>query len=256
MKKALLVTLVVIVTLVLALVIAKDVIIKTSIEKGVELVTGLKLTMQTMKVGIIKQVVDIKGLNLHNPESFKDRTMIDMPSIYVDYDLGAIFQNKIHMQNMKIDLKEFYVIKNEKGELNIDSLKVVQAQKEGKKAQEKKAPQIQIDTLELKIGKVIYKDYSKGATPMVQEFDINLNEKYTNITSPYTLVSLIVVKALYNTTIGRLANINLDELKNSVSDTLSSAQKTTAEAVKGATDTLKKTTEELKKGIKFPFGGK
>ncbi|MFH1790840.1 MAG: hypothetical protein ABH885_02515, partial [Candidatus Omnitrophota bacterium] len=54
-----------------------------------------------------------------------------------------------------------------------------------------------IDRLRLKIGKVSYKDYSaRQGTPRVMEYNINLDEEYTNITNPYTLVSLIVVKAL------------------------------------------------------------
>jgi hypothetical protein len=76
--------------------------------------------------------------------------------------------------------------------------------------------------IELKIGKVVYKDYSRGTEPFVQEFNVNLNERYSNITDPYKLVSLIVVKALWNTTIASLANFNLDGLKGTISDTLSS----------------------------------
>jgi len=137
---------------------------------------------------------------------------------------------------MRIDMKEFTVVKNEKGELNLNSLKVVQAQREGKRPQEKtaqegkKAPEVQIDSLGLKIGKVIYKDYSRGGKPSVQEFNVNINEKYENITDPYSLVSLIVVKTLMNTSIARLTNFDLGGLQGTVSDTLSSAQKVAAKA--------------------------
>lgn len=257
MKKFIIGALVIIVIVVLILVIAKDMIIKTSIERGVEAATGLKLVINSLKVDILKQIADIKGLNLQNPAGFKDRTMVDMPAIYVDYDMQALLKNKVHVQDMKLDLREFYVIKNEKGVLNLDSLKVVQAQKTGEKPAEAKgkAPQIQIDNLQLKIGKVIYKDYSKGGVPDVQEFDINLNEKYTNITDPNSLVSLIVVRALFNTTISKLIDVNLEGLKGTISDTLSSAQDLlSTETLKGTAETLKKATEGLTEGIKLPFG--
>jgi len=282
--KTLLILLVGIVAVTFVLSFFKDVIIKTSVEKGVEIVTGLQMKMQSLKVGIIKTLVGIRNLRLFNPPGFKDKIMLDMPEIYIDYDLGAILKGKIHLEEMRINMNEFMVVKNEKGVLNLDSLKVVQAQQEGAKpgAKEKgKAPEIQIDSLELKIGKVIYKDYSQGGKPVVKEFPINLSEKYQNITNPYSLVSLIVVKALMNTTIANLTGFDLQGLQGTVSDTLASAQKVAQEAiataqeaaveaqkaltqttgkaeesVKEATETLTKTAEDLKNVFKSPFGSK
>lgn len=270
----------------LVLSFAKNIIAKTSVSAGVRAITGLKLSMRSMNIGISRTLIAIKALKLHNPTGFPDKLMLQMPEIYVDYDLGALLKKKVHLEELRLNLEEFTVVKNEKGELNLDSLKVVQAQKEGSKPEEKgEAPQMQIDRLELKIGKVIYKDYSKGKTPSVKEFDINLDERYENITNPYSLVSLIVVKALMNTTIATLADFDLQGLQSTVSDTLATAQKVvsetatkaketikqtsektkviveqttkkTQEAVKETTETLKKTTEDLKEKLKLPFGSK
>ncbi|MFC1590557.1 hypothetical protein ACFL42_03605 [Candidatus Omnitrophota bacterium] len=276
-----------IIIVVLVLSFFKDVIIKTSVEKGVQVVTGLKLRIQGFKVGIINTLVGIKGLQLFNPAGFKDRVMLDMPEIYVDYDLPAALKGKVHLSEMRINMKELVVVKNEKGELNLDSLRVVQAEKKGAGQKMKGAPmgaipEIQIDKLSLKIGKAIYKDYSKGGKPSVQEFDVNLDETYTNITNPYKLFSLILVKTLMNTTIARLANFDLGPLKGAVSETLATAQKvatqaaataveavkeldtgalkgaahTTTEAVKDTAETLKNTTEGLADIFKMPFGSK
>ncbi len=257
--------------------ISKDVIIKFSVESGIKAVTGLKLSIKTFRIGVFNTLVDIKGLKLFNPPAYKDKIMLDMPEIYVDYDLPGFFKGMIHMEEVRIALKEFVVVKNEKGEINLDSLKVVQAQKEGKKPEAKaagKAPKVAIDVLDLKIGKVIYKDYSAGPTPKVREFNVNISERYTNITDPYALVSLIVVKALTNTAIGNLVNIDLRGLEGTISGTLNSAQKiafdtlgtagaklgdtaaqaekvldtttkSTGAVVKETEDALKKTTEGL-----------
>lgn len=273
------------IAILLVLSFVKDMIIKASVEKGVEIVTGLRLNMRSLNVGIIRTLVGIKSLRLFNPEDFRDTIMLDMPEIYVDYDLPAIIRGKIHLEDMRIDLKEFVVVKNEKGQLNLDSLKVVKAQKEGKRpeAKETKVPEIQIDNLELKVGRVVYKDYSRGREPYVREFSVNLDEKYKNVTNPYSLVSLIVVKALANTTIASLAGFDLKGLQGTISDTLATAQKAAIEAAtktketigqttqktqeilkqttqgtqkvtQQATDTLKKTAEELKGTFKLPLG--
>jgi len=235
--------------------LGKNAIIKTSVERGVELVTGLKLNMGSLNVGILKPIVDIKNLTLLNPPSYSDRTMIDIPEIYVDYDLKSILGGKIHLPEVRLALKEFVVVKNAQGELNLDALKTVQAQKEEKAPSQKapgKAPQIQIDLLKLSVGKVIYKDYSRGATPAVKEFNVNLNESYTNVGDPNALLNLIIVKTLMNTSIAGLANFDLGGLQGSVGGILSDAQKMASpEAVTGA---VKGAQDALKGLVKNPFG--
>jgi len=116
---------------------------------------------------------------------------------------------------------------------------------------------MQVDVLELKVGKVIYKDYSKGAQPAVQEFNLNLNERFTDINDPNKLVGVIVAKALANTTIARLANFDLKALEGTLGDTLATAQKlagsaqevissssgTVAQVAQKAEETAKETTK-------------
>jgi hypothetical protein len=254
---------------ILVLSFAKDAIIKTSVEKGAEVVTGLRLSIQSLRVGILNTLVGIKNLKLYNPKGFKDPLMLNMPEIYVDYDLPAIIRGKIHLPEVRINMQEFVVVKNADGKLNLDALNVVKEQKgekPAKPAEKGKAPEIQIDELQLTIGKVIYKDYSKGGEPQVQEFNIALNEKYQNIDDPTKLVSLIVVKALMNTSIARLTNFDLNGLQGTIGDTLQSAQKVVGQATEAAgkvtqqaQEAAKETTkavEEATKGIKDLFGTK
>jgi hypothetical protein len=249
--------------------VLKDAVIKVGVETGVQVVTGLKMKIGSFGVGLMNTLVDIKNLRIMNPAGFKDKNMLNMSEIYVDYDLPAIFGGKVHLTEARINMQEFMVVKNEKGELNLNSLKMVQAQKTGGKPQEKSAgklPDIQIDKLTLKIGKVIYKDYSKGGEPSVTEFNINLNEEYKNITNPYTLASLIVVKAMMSTPIAGLANFDMRGMQGSVSETMAGAQKVALEttkkaqeaaqkAAKAASEATKNATGALSDVLKNPFGG-
>lgn len=285
MKKPVKILIGVLITLIV-LSFVKDIAIKISVEKGVQLVTGLPLKMSGFRIGIARTLVGIRGLRLFNPNGYPDKIMLSMPEIYVDYNLTPIFKGKVHLQEMRIDMKELAVIKNRDGNVNLDSLKVVQAQKKKKKPQTKGKggmPDIQIDKLRLKIGKVVYKDYSRGGSPSVQEFDVGVDESYENIKDPYSLVSLILIKSLAGTTVARLAKIDIKGLQNSVSDVLSSASEVTAQAAsqakaaaeetakktaeatrqaadkaeaaaKEAADNIQKTADELKDKFKLPFG--
>lgn len=242
MKKLSRILLIIIVVIFGAL-IAKNIIIEKAVESGALLVTGLKLDIGSINVGVFKPVVDIKNLRLFNPSNFPDKTMVDMPQIHVKYDLPSIIGGKLHLPEVTLALKEFVVVKNAKGELNLDALKNVQSQKDSKSSSKKtsqsKTPQIKIDVLKLSIAKVIYKDYSKGSTPDVKEFNVNLNETYTNVDNPQMLASLIVVKALMNTSIASLTNFDVKGLQGAMGGVLEGTQKMASSAVNAAKDILK-----------------
>jgi len=247
---------VVILVLVVGLFLAKDMIVKTAVTTGVKLVTGLKLDIASLKIGLFNTLIDIKQLKLYNPQGFPDKLMLDMPEIYVDYDPFALLKKTIHLQEVKINLKEFVIVKNSKGEVNLDSLKAVQeSKKKVEPAQKAEMLPFKIDVLELKVGKVIYKDYSKGGEPKVTESDLNLNERFENITDPYAVTTIIVFKCLMNTTVGKLVNFDLGPLEKRLGGTLSGAANVTKDAAKTTVEAGKKviggTTSTLKNLLPF-----
>ena len=284
----------IVLVILIALFFGKNVVIKTSVTAGVRAMTGLKLSIRSMDIGIFKTLIGINELQLYNPSGFVDELMIDLPEIYVDYDLGAFMKGRTHLEEVRLHLKEFIVVKNEAGELNLDSLKIVKAEEEvineGKK-EKTKMPDLQIDLLELRIDKVVYKDYSKGTPPKAKEYNVNIDERFENITDPKTFGRLVILKALKNTTIARLANFDIEKLQRGISGTVKKtaekalqtpgraieigkdaggkAKETAEEKVKKAIEAEKKAGEKVKKDAKeavekaadtikklLPFGNK
>jgi len=225
----------VVIVLLVVLSLAKDIIAKTAISAAVRAVTGLTLRIEDMDVGIFRTLIGIRHMQLLNPPGFTDKLMIDMPEIYVDYDLGALIRRRVHIEELRVNLREFVVVRNQEGELNLDSLKVAKKRKTEDVGKEKVGMlPMQIDRLELKIGKVIYKDYFRRTPPLVQEFNVSIDERYENITDPQALARLIVFKALTNTAIARLANFDLGPLAEGLSSTLNKATKV-VEQISGKT---------------------
>ena len=266
----------IVLVLLIALFFGKNVVIKTSVTAGVRTMTGLKLSIRGMDFGIFKTLIGINELQLYNPSGFVDELMFDVPEIYVDYDLGAFMKGRTHLEEVRLHLKEFIVVKNEAGELNLDSLKVVKEEEkevidEGKK-EKTKTRELQIDVLELRIDKVVYKDYSKGTPPKVKEYNVNIDERFENITDPKTFGRLVILKALKNTTIARLANFDIEKLQRGISGTVKKtaekalqtpgraieigkdaggkARETAEEKVKKAIEAEKKAGEKVKKDAK------
>ncbi len=212
-----------VVVMVGAIFIFRDQVIKFTVSAGVGKITGLRLDIEDLNVGIPETIVDIKGMQLYSPKGYEDKLMVDIPEIYIDYDLTAILKNDIHLNEVRIDLREMIIVKKRDGKMNLDSLKVVRSaetedvaikEEVGKK---NKKTNFRIDHLKLKIGRVIYKDYSSGSEPSIKEYNLNIDDSYDNITDPQALARLILVRALINTNI---ANFKIKNLQSLTADTL------------------------------------
>ncbi len=246
----------IVLVILIALFFGKNVVIKTSVTAGVRAMTGLKLSIRSMDFGIFKTLIGINELQLYNPSGFVDKLMIDCPEIYVDYDLGAFMKGRTHLEEVRLNLKEFIVVKNEAGELNLDSLKVVKEEEviDKDKKEKSKTRELQIDILELRIDKVVYKDYSKGTPPKVKEYNVNIDGRFENITDPKTFGRLIIVKALKNTTIASLTNFDLGKLQRGISGTVrktaEKALETPVRAIEIGKDAGEKAKETAEKKVK------
>ena len=246
----------IVLVILIALFFGKNVVIKTSVTAGVRAMTGLKLSIRSMDFGIFKTLIGINELQLYNPSGFVDKLMIDCPEIYVDYDLGAFMKGRTHLEEVRLNLKEFIVVKNEAGELNLDSLKVVKEEEviDKDKKEKSKTRELQIDILELRIDKVVYKDYSKGTPPKVKEYNVNIDDRFENITDPNTFGRLIIVKALKNTTIASLTNFDLGKLQRGISGTVrktaEKALETPGRAIEIGKDAGEKARETAEEKVK------
>ena len=241
---------VILLILTVGLVLAKNIIAKTAVTSGVKAMTGLDLKIGSMSIGFLKTSLGINDLKLYNPSDFKDRVMVDVPEAYVDYDLGAFLKNQVHLNEVRLNLKELVVVKNEAGELNLDSLKTAQSQRKSESRPKEaetaggKAPQIKIDVLELKIGKVVYKDYSKPDQTMVKEYNVNLDERFENITDPNALVSLIMTKALMNTALRGFADFDTQQMQQDAQAAAQKAQEAAAEQVAKARQAVQEAADK------------
>ncbi len=196
MKKMVLV-LIIIVVIVLGIAVLKDALIKSIVTVTASAVTGAPVHIDGFSLGIFAQSVEITGFRMGNPKGFPDGTLIDLPKVTVACDVAALLKGKLHLRLVDVDLKEIGLIKNQEGKLNVDSLKVAE-QPQAKQPQGKPAKPLpmQIDLLNVQMGKLVMKDYSAGKEPSVQVYDINLKKSYKNITSAQQLAALLLAEPM------------------------------------------------------------
>ena len=193
---------------IVGILIVKDIVIQNVITSVGSNIVGAKLHVGSFSSNIFTQKVRMKDIKLYNPLGFPKEYLIDIPEVGVDYDLGALLGGKLHLPLVVLNVNEMVIVKNDKGELNVDSLKVVKdAKNQPKKGKDEKSkPQeamsMKIDLLKLNFNRVVYKDYANGPEPTIQVFEVALKDKaFENITSPQEMVTLILVQGMGPTAI-------------------------------------------------------
>ena len=241
MKKILIALVVIILLGITILVFNRNLLARIIIVNGIKKACGLGIDIEKIDIGLPS--VSISGLKVYNPSGFKDRIMADIPKVYAEFDLPAFFKNKVHLPKIELDVKEVNVILNEKGKLNVNSLALLPPkpkEEPEKKPVEKKTPEVQIDELSIKIGKVTYKGYFPGAGEKTMEFNPNIDKTMRDVTNPSSVVSEIMKDILARIGISGFAQFDIK----------GAAQKALEEAGEAAKEPVQKATEGLKELFK------
>ena len=252
MKKILIGSLVLILILFILVIAARNFIVQTLVTKGIEALAGVKVEMQKINIGLISPTVEISSLKVYNPSGFANRLMADIPLIYVDYDLGGFLKNRVHLNKIKIEIRELSVVLNEQGKLNFNSLAMLMPKPGGNKP-----PEVNIDELYLKIGKVGYKGYFSVIGAKEMEFNPNIEETFKDVTNPAQLAGDILKKILSWIGISDLAKFDIAgqvaDIKQSASEALGRSVEIVQSSVKEVESSAKESVDKAKEDLKKIF---
>ncbi len=230
-----------IVAIILVIIIgfSKDAIFKVAIEQAVKYTTGLKVDIDSVKVNLlVGQEIHINGLRVYNPPAFEEKILVDIPEIYAHFDLSSLFSPIKKVYELKLYVKKFIVVINERREVNLDALKFVKkekatAEQRMRKLSNKSKPFVSFDEVWIRIDDIILKDY-RVAPPEEKVFSINIREAFDHVDSLDSLSRLIVIKAVASSAISEFVGFNINILKNTVGEIL----KTERELLEGVFNVL------------------
>ena len=252
MRKILLVILIIFLFVVAALIAGRNLIVKASIVKGIEAAAGVGVQIEKVDIGLFSSYVNIDSLKVYNPSEFTDRLMLDIPQIYVDYDLAGFLNNKVHLKKLKIEIKELSAVLNEKGKLNFNSLALILPKPSGQKP-----PEIKIDELSLKIGKVRYKGNFPAIGTKIMEFTPNIDETFNNVTNPSQVAGDILKRILARIGISDFAKFDIGDqvtqIKQQAQAALGKSVEETKSTAKELESTAKQELEKTKADLKNIF---
>ncbi len=217
----------------------KNGITKLLLTAYIENIIDLNVKIKDVDTSFSEDWTDIKGLKIFNPRGFKDKVMADISQIYVDYDLEELTKGIVHLKELRIDLNKLFIVKNKDRELNLNLIEALKPEKKGSqdKKEESRESRFRIDVLKLKVGKVIYRNYPVNLPIIEREFNINIDERYEDITDPSALAGLIISKIfLSNKKVARLVAPDIADVRQEI-----------VEALKKAMELLPETEQEEQK---------
>ena len=131
--------------------------------------TGLSVNMTSVHFGLTRPHFVIKNLEFANPKGFPAAPLAQISNVEAKYSPVSILLGRPHFRKVRIDFKEFRLIRNDKGNLNLPLIPV--AVSSG----------TTIDEVELNLNSLTYTDLSTGQ-PTQQVFNLGLvNSVYRNV---------------------------------------------------------------------------
>lgn len=201
--------LVLIVLVIVIAVIARNALVVHIAPPVIQRTLGVPVSLSAARINLLQSSIGIEGVHAGNPQDFPPDTMLNMPELYLEYDLGAFLRDTIHLPSVRLHIDTVTVVQKD-GKVNLLALIPPPGEPEEKPDKPRTKRDLQIDHLALKIDTIILKDYSMGDEPSVHTIRLAMNEEFENITNPSVIGTIIATRVLMNSTIASIVNIDID----------------------------------------------
>jgi hypothetical protein len=189
------------VAILVILLLGRNFLIKHIVQLGAKNSLGMEIKIDKLNVGLFRSFIRIDGLKVYNPKGFEGEVLATVPLIYVDYEPVSILKRKLHCNQIEININEIAIIKNQKGELNLNKLRAIgkssKGTSENNDKEKKGEKEVKIDQLILTFDHIKFINYSGRKRPREIKIAIGLDhQKFENFSSVKEVIQLIILKAL------------------------------------------------------------
>ena len=152
----------VVVVLLLAALLSRDLVLKSLAARGIEEETGLRAVIGELTTTLGSGALHVRDLKLFNSPEFGGQLMADVPELYVDLDPEKAAGGKLHFRNLKLILTELNIVKNAAGRLNLDGVEK-RVRERIRQRRERKGKKFEfefagLEQMQLTLRKVLYTD--------------------------------------------------------------------------------------------------
>ena len=107
------------VTAIVLLLVFKDSILRVITEHRIRAKTGMEVKIGHLSSGLFSPVVTIENAKLYNTPEFGGTEFLTIPELHVEFDAGALFNNKLRIKLLRCNIAEIDVVRNLSGQTNV-----------------------------------------------------------------------------------------------------------------------------------------
>lgn len=177
----------------------KDRIIISLVNERLSKVFAATVKIESLSWNAMQSSLQVKGLKIYNPVGFPQEELLDLTDIYIEYDLSALLKRELHLSWLELEANQIVVIKDSQGRLNLQELgprKEADIHAREGRGPENKGWPLRIEVLKLKLGRVVYKDFSVSGKPKVEAYDLRLDRTYKGVTKASQVFDLMIMESL------------------------------------------------------------
>ena len=141
--------------LIAAILLFRNIIAEAYLERRLRAETGMEVSIGRVQIGITEPTLSIYDLRMYNPDEFGRSSCLDVPELYLEYNLSALREKRIQLKLVRLNLAELNIVQNEDGQFNLELLRL---HRDGNPTTSGSQPFEfqQIDTLNLALGRFKY----------------------------------------------------------------------------------------------------
>lgn len=206
----------------------------------IEGATGTKASVQRVHLKLYPLEAGIYGTRLRNLEGFQEPEFISIPEIFIRIEPLGLLKGMLHVEKITLNLEHVTIEKTQGGKVNLKELmdrsKQKQKEAEAKTAEKpsggdtgktKPQPKVQIDEVDLSLGKLSFVDYA-GGQRTVKNMDLKVDHQILhNVTDAFSLtqqVILIILKKVGFAALGIQVDIFKGSLEEQAGEFISQAK--------------------------------
>lgn len=164
--------------------LCRQIIARKVVETVFAQTTGFPIEIGSIQVSLWHSRFAANDIGLFNPPEFGERLFADIPQLYVEYQLGSLLRGRgpPHLARADLYIRQLVIVTDADGHSNIQQLRG-------------EPSPFQIDTLNLRIGSIMTKDYS-ASQGKERTRDLNMAVTFRNVTEQTDINRLIRVAML------------------------------------------------------------
>src|SRR5262245_9185077 len=103
------------------IVLFRNVIAEALLERKLRAETGMEVSIGRVQIGLTEPTLAIYDLRMYNPDEFGRSSCLDVPELYLEYNLSALLDKRVQLKLVRLNLAELNIVQSEDGRLNLES---------------------------------------------------------------------------------------------------------------------------------------